>query len=367
MRARAWAPACTPICRRARSPSRARGRTRARSRPASGWSRFERRASRRVVPGRLGPVTASSDGSASACGRRGSSREDSHRCLRGCSASRRSVRPDRKRRGSWRRARGGRTVNYARRQQYRRLSHAGRAALGSVMAALLGLVVAHRGSGGARRAAAPHGRRAGPSRSALAFARWAQSGRRTLGGRGAARARPRSRRRGGGFGTRCAGKAGETSIRWRSRPPAWRSQSRRKRGPTTRATSPACTTRRRGSRDAGEGGHAAAPSASCASSVRGASSGSSTTFSSCRSTACSMSSASRRGCAQERHRAADRGPRCDRERPRRLRPAATNRHLGRRSRLSAASLDPGKRDVAVGSSLPQAAQLRCAATSVGAA
>jgi Nuclease-related domain len=37
-------------------------------------------------------------------------------------------------------------VNYARRQQYRRLSHAGRAALGSVVAALLGLVVASAGA-----------------------------------------------------------------------------------------------------------------------------------------------------------------------------------------------------------------------------
>jgi hypothetical protein len=37
-------------------------------------------------------------------------------------------------------------VNYARRQQYRRLSHAGKAALGSVVAGLLGLVV---GSAGA--------------------------------------------------------------------------------------------------------------------------------------------------------------------------------------------------------------------------
>ena len=37
-------------------------------------------------------------------------------------------------------------MNYARRQQYRRLSHAGRAALGSVSAALLGLVVASAGA-----------------------------------------------------------------------------------------------------------------------------------------------------------------------------------------------------------------------------
>jgi Nuclease-related domain len=37
-------------------------------------------------------------------------------------------------------------VNYARRQQYRRLSHAGRAALGSAGAALLGLVIASAGA-----------------------------------------------------------------------------------------------------------------------------------------------------------------------------------------------------------------------------
>jgi hypothetical protein len=37
-------------------------------------------------------------------------------------------------------------VNYARRQQYRRLSHGGKAALGSVVAGLLGLVVASAGA-----------------------------------------------------------------------------------------------------------------------------------------------------------------------------------------------------------------------------
>ncbi len=54
------------------------------------------------------------------------------------------------------------------------------------------------GSGDARRAAAPHRGRAGSLRSALAFARWSQSSRRRLGGRGAARARPS---RGGGVAT----------------------------------------------------------------------------------------------------------------------------------------------------------------------
>jgi hypothetical protein len=37
-------------------------------------------------------------------------------------------------------------VNYARRQQYRRLSHAGKAALGSVLAGLLGLAVSIAGA-----------------------------------------------------------------------------------------------------------------------------------------------------------------------------------------------------------------------------
>jgi hypothetical protein len=37
-------------------------------------------------------------------------------------------------------------VNYARRQQYRRLSHAGKTALGSAVGALLGLVVARAGA-----------------------------------------------------------------------------------------------------------------------------------------------------------------------------------------------------------------------------
>jgi hypothetical protein len=37
-------------------------------------------------------------------------------------------------------------VNYARRQQYRRLSHAGKASLGSVIAALFGLLTASAGA-----------------------------------------------------------------------------------------------------------------------------------------------------------------------------------------------------------------------------
>ena len=46
------------------------------------------------------------------------------------------------------RAQGGRRVNFARRQQYRRLSHTGEAGLGSVIAGLLGLAVASAGAAG---------------------------------------------------------------------------------------------------------------------------------------------------------------------------------------------------------------------------
>jgi hypothetical protein len=77
------------------------------------------RADSRPGPGRLGPLTGSSD--ATAQGER----------------QRVRMRPP---------VRGGRTVNYARRQQYRRLSHAGKAGLGSVIAALFGLVIASAGA-----------------------------------------------------------------------------------------------------------------------------------------------------------------------------------------------------------------------------
>jgi hypothetical protein len=69
------------------------------------------------------------------------------------------------------RARGGRSVNYARRQQYRRLSYAGKAALAKRRRRAARARGRERESAGARRAAAPHRRRAGPLRSPLAFAR----------------------------------------------------------------------------------------------------------------------------------------------------------------------------------------------------
>jgi Nuclease-related domain len=48
--------------------------------------------------------------------------------------------------GCGRQPEAGRSVNYARRQEYRRLSHAGKAGLGSVIAALFGLVIASAGA-----------------------------------------------------------------------------------------------------------------------------------------------------------------------------------------------------------------------------
>ena len=87
--------------------------------PGTRRERVESRAASRPGPGRLAPVTGSSDGTAQ--GER----------------ERVRLRPQ---------ARGGRSVNHARRQQCRRLSHAAKAGLGSVIAALFGLVVASAGA-----------------------------------------------------------------------------------------------------------------------------------------------------------------------------------------------------------------------------
>jgi hypothetical protein len=80
-------------------------------------------------------------------------------------------------------ARGGRSVNYARRQQYRRLSHAGKAGMGSVITALFGLVTASAGAaalaGPLLHAAVGLGLYA---RHWLSLAGWSQSSRRSLGG-----------------------------------------------------------------------------------------------------------------------------------------------------------------------------------------
>jgi hypothetical protein len=98
---------------------------------------------------------------------------------------------------------------------------------------------------------------------------------------------------GGGCGTHWRGEARETSTRWRSRPPASRWPSRRRPGPTTRATSPGCASRQRGCHGVGGDGLATARSLSCAWCDCVGWSASSTTSSSSPSTVWSPSSASR--------------------------------------------------------------------------
>jgi hypothetical protein len=118
-------------------------------------------------------------------------------------------------------------LNYARRQQYRRLSRAGRAGAGSVVVALLALVVASAG--------------AAPLAGLLLliafglglYARhWvALAGRSRVGARSeddVQRALAPLREEGGGCATPCAGRVGETLTRSRSLQPGLRSRSRRK-------------------------------------------------------------------------------------------------------------------------------------------
>jgi hypothetical protein len=175
------------------------------------------------------------------------------------------------------------SVNYARRQQYRRLSHVGKAGLGSVIAALFGLVAASAGALALAEllllAAVGLGMYA---RHWLSLASRSRVGARSEDE--VQRALAPLERRGGGFGTRCHGKARETSTRWRSRPPASPSRSRLRPGRTTVAISLGCVNRRHVSRGAGEDGRETVPSQSRAMSGCGASSGSSTTSLWCPST-----------------------------------------------------------------------------------
>jgi hypothetical protein len=148
-------------------------------------------------------------------------------------------------------------LNYARRQQYHRLSRAGAAAVASVAAALLALVLA---SVGAISLAGLLLLTAVPSASTRATgsvwpvaAGWARS-RRTR----CAVFSLRLRRRGGGSDTGSGGTAGETSTQLRSRPAGSASRSKRRRGATTIAISCGCASRPRGCPVAGEGGAGAA-------------------------------------------------------------------------------------------------------------
>ena len=170
----------------------------------------------------------------------------------------------------------GHGLNYARRQQYRRLSRAGRAAAGSVVAALLALVVWGAGAGP----------RAGMllllavGRGLYARHWLALAGRSRVGARSeddVQRALAPLRSEGWQLRHSLRWRGRETLTRWRSSRGGLRWRSRRRPERTTIARSLGCASRRRGCRGAGEDGHATAPLASCASSVRGASSASSTT------------------------------------------------------------------------------------------
>ena len=176
------------------------------------------------------------------------------------------------------RARGDRSVNYARRQQYRRLSHAGEAAPGSVIAALLGLVVASAGAAplaglllltavGLGLYARHWLSLAGRSRVG---ARSEDEVQRALAPLQAEGWRLRHSLRVAGPGRHRLG--GDRAHRDRRRDRDEDQDVRRV------VISLGCASRRRGCRGAGEDGHATAPSASCASSVRGASSVSRMTF-----------------------------------------------------------------------------------------
>ena len=118
-------------------------------------------------------------------------------------------------------------MNYARRQQYRRFSHAGKAGLGSVVAALFGLVIASAG------AAALAGLLLLAAVGLGLYARYwlSLAGRSRVGARSEDEVqRALAPSRGGGLaacGIRCRGRVGETSTRWRSRRPGSRSRSRR--------------------------------------------------------------------------------------------------------------------------------------------
>jgi hypothetical protein len=140
--------------------------------------------------------------------------------------------------------RGGRGLNYARRQQYRRLLRAAGAGTASVGAVALAPVVAGAGAVSAAGVLLV---------LALGFALYARHWL-SLAGRSGVGARTRSGtrlrrfgRRGGGYIIRCHGGGVGTSTRWRLRLAASGSWSKPRPGATTTATLLACVTRRRGS------------------------------------------------------------------------------------------------------------------------
>jgi hypothetical protein len=153
-------------------------------------------------------------------------------------------------------------VNYARRQQYRRLSHAGKTALGIVVAGLLGLAVAIAG------AAALGGVLLLTAVGLGFYARhWL-----SLAGRSRVGARSEDEVQRALAPLQAEGWRLRHSLAWRGRgdidsvavAPTGVAIARRRPGPTTRVTSPACTSRRSGCPGAGEDGAATACSPSSA-------------------------------------------------------------------------------------------------------
>jgi hypothetical protein len=171
-------------------------------------------------------------------------------------------------------------MNYPRRQQYRRLSKAGEAAVGSVVAAMLAFAAV---SAGAPALAGPLLLTAVGlglySRHWLSLARRSRVGARSEDAVQRALAALQAE----GWRLRHSlawrGGVGEISTRWRSPRPVLRWRSRPRRGPTTLAISLWCASRQRGCHGAADGGPPTARSASCALCGRGALSVLSTTFS----------------------------------------------------------------------------------------
>ena len=163
--------------------------------------------------------------------------------------------------------------NYARRQQYRRLVHAGEAALGSVIVTLLGLVILSTG------AAALAGLLFLSAVGLGYYARhWLSlASRSRVGARSedeVQRALAPLEAEGWRLRHSLPGRVGETLTRWRSRPSGIAIAIETKTGRTTHAISLGCGSRWTGCRGAGEDGHATARLESCVSFVRVASSAS---------------------------------------------------------------------------------------------
>jgi hypothetical protein len=149
-----------------------------------------------------------------------------------------------------------RSVNFARRQQYRRLMRAAMASAGCAGAAMLGLLAA-----GAGAATLGGLLLFGAVALGMYARRWlVLAGRSRVGAHSedeVQRALARSRVKAGGCATRCRGADAGTSTRSRSLPPAWHSWWRPRPEPTRTGTLRVCASRRHGCRVAGGDGASA--------------------------------------------------------------------------------------------------------------